>query len=196
MSKAFTREPEADDPADDDEVRLPPLPPGTRNYMTPGGHVRLKAELHQLQMVERPEVTRVVAWAAGNGDRSENGDYLYGKRRLREIDRRIRYLIKRLDAAEVVDPETRDTDQVFFGATVDFAGADGHIRTISIVGIDEVDPARGYVSWLSPIARALTKHREGDIVRVPTPSGVEEVEILAVRYVRLATDTPMTAEAV
>ncbi|MFN3630583.1 MAG: transcription elongation factor GreB, partial [Casimicrobiaceae bacterium] len=158
MSKAFTRESEADDPIDDDEVRLPPLPPGTRNYMTPGGYARLKAELHHLQMVERPEVTRVVAWAASNGDRSENGDYLYGKRRLREIDRRIRYLIKRLDAAEIVDPETRDTDQVFFGATVDIADANGQTRSVSIVGIDEVDPARGYVSWLSPIARALTKH--------------------------------------
>ncbi|MCS6995903.1 MAG: transcription elongation factor GreB [Casimicrobiaceae bacterium] len=196
MSKAFTREEDLAAELDEEEARLPPLPSGTKNYMTPGGYARLKAELVHLTQVERPEVTRVVAWAAGNGDRSENGDYLYGKRRLREIDRRIRYLIKRLDEAEIVDPASRDTDQIFFGATVELADARGQSKTISIVGIDEVDPERGYVSWLSPIARALIKHREGDTVRVPTPSGVEEYEVLAVRYVPLATDqTPRALAA-
>ncbi|MBL8310147.1 MAG: transcription elongation factor GreB [Burkholderiales bacterium] len=186
MSKAFTKE-NPDAPDDDDEVLLPALPAGTRNYMTPGGHGRLKAELEHLTTVDRPEVTRIVSWAASNGDRSENGDYLYGKRRLREIDRRTRYLIKRLDAAEVIDPATRDTDQVFFGATVTVTNQRGETRTIAIVGLDEVDPARGYVSWISPIARALTKSREGDTVAMPTPSGVEELEILAVEYRTLDT---------
>ena len=181
MSKAFTKE-NSDAPEDDDEVSLPALPAGTKNYMTPGGHRRLKAELEQLTMVERPEVTRIVSWAAGNGDRSENGDYLYGKRRLREIDRRTRYLIKRLDVAEVIDPATRDSDQMFFGATVTVVNQRDETRTIAIVGLDEVDPARGYVSWISPIARALTKSREGDTVAVPTPAGVEELEIIAIEY--------------
>lgn len=186
MSKAFTKE-DAATAADDEDIVLPPLPAGTRNYMTPGGHGRLKAELEQLTTVERPEVTRIVSWAASNGDRSENGDYLYGKRRLREIDRRTRYLIKRLDDAEVIDPATRDTDQVFFGATVTVANQHGAERTIAIVGLDEVDPQRGYVSWISPIARALTKHREGDVVALRTPAGVEELEILAVSYRALET---------
>jgi len=185
MSKAFTKE--NSDAADDDEIVLPALPTGTKNYMTPGGHGRLKAELEQLTTVERPEVTRIVSWAASNGDRSENGDYLYGKRRLREIDRRTRYLIKQLDRAEVIDPVTRDTDQVFFGATVTVVNQRNEERTIAIVGLDEVDPQRGYVSWVSPIARALTKSREGDIVALPTPAGVEELEILAVEYKALAT---------
>ncbi len=188
MSKAFTREAEPDEPLEEEDIRLPELPQGTKNYMTPGGHARLKAELEHLNLVERPEVTRVVAWAASNGDRSENGDYLYGKRRLREIDRRIRYLIKRLNDAEVIDPETRETDQVYFGATVEVMNHAGEVRKIAIVGLDEVDPERGYVSWVSPVARALTKHREGDVVMVPTPAGVERLEILSVRYERLATD--------
>ena len=186
MSKAFTKE-DSDAPDDDEDISLPPLPAGTKNYMTPGGHGRLKAELDHLTPVARPEVTRIVSWAASNGDRSENGDYLYGKRRLREIDRRTRYLIKRLDDAEVVDPVTRDTDQVFFGATVTVANQHGAERTIAIVGLDEVDPQRGYVSWISPIARALTKGREGDIIALRTPAGVEELEILAVEYKALDT---------
>lgn len=193
MNKAFTRENDAA-PDDDDEVeQAPPLPAGSRNYMTPGGFARLKGELDRLVAVERPELIATVAWAASNGDRSENADYQYGKRRLREIERRIRFLVKRLDAAEVVDPEARardGVDQVFFGATVDYAARDGERRTISIVGIDETDTMHGYVSWISPIARALTKAREGDIVAFRTPSGAEEVEVLEVRYVPLATGRP------
>lgn len=186
MSKAFTKE-NPDAPDDDEDIVLPALPAGTKNYMTPGGHGRLKTELGHLITVDRPEVTRVVSWAASNGDRSENGDYLYGKKRLREIDRRMRYLVQRLDAAEVIDPTTRDTDQVFFGATVSVVNQRNQQKTISIVGLDEVDPQRGYVSWVSPIARALTKNREGDTVMLPTPGGIEELEILAVQYKALDT---------
>jgi transcription elongation factor GreB len=190
MSKAFTKE-NPDAPEDDDDIVLPALPAGSKNYMTPGGHGRLKAELEQLTTIERPEVTRVVSWAASNGDRSENGDYLYGKKRLREIDRRMRYLIKRLDAAEVIDPATRDTEQIYFGATVTVVNKRGEERTVSIVGLDEVDPQRGYVSWVSPIARVLTKNHEGDVVMLPTPAGLEELEILAVEYKALDThETP------
>ncbi|TAG48541.1 MAG: transcription elongation factor GreB [Betaproteobacteria bacterium] len=186
MSKAFTKE--DSDAGDDDEApQLPALPAGTKNYMTPGGHAKLKAELEHLITTERPEVTRIVSWAASNGDRSENGDYLYGKKRLREIDRRMRYLVARLDNAEVIDPATRDAEQIFFGATVEVTNQRGETKTISIVGLDEVDSTRGYVSWISPIARVLTKHREGDSVLLPTPSGVDELEILSVRYVALAT---------
>jgi len=153
------------------------------NYMTPRGYTRLKEEFVQLLDSERPEVVRTVAWAASNGDRSENGDYIYGKRRLREIDRRIRYLTKRLDSAVVVDPaEREETDQIFFGATIVYAGADGAERTISIVGLDEVDPQRGRVSWISPIAKALLNHKCGDAVVLKTPKGEEELEILSVRY--------------
>jgi transcription elongation factor GreB len=159
--------------------------------MTPGGFARLKAELATLVDQERPSVVSIVSWAAGNGDRSENGDYIYGKKRLREIDRRIRFLIKRLDTAEVVDPQVRrdadSEDQIFFGATVSVRGRDGVERTISIVGVDEIDTARGYVSWISPIARALIKAREGDVVTLKTPGGTEELEVLAVRYEPLAT---------
>jgi transcription elongation factor GreB len=189
MSKAFTKE-NPDAPEDDDDIVLPALPAGSKNYMTPGGHGRLKAELEQLTTIERPEVTRVVSWAASNGDRSENGDYLYGKKRLREIDRRMRYLIKRLDAAEVIDPATRDTEQIYFGATVTVVNKRGEERTVSIVGLDEVDPQRGYVSWVSPIARVLTKNHEGDVVMLPTPAGLEELEILAVEYKALDTHEP------
>ena len=186
MSKAFTRE---DDVEIDDEVEdAPSLPVGTRNYMTPGGHARLKSELSQLVDKERPEVVTTVAWAASNGDRSENGDYIYGKKRLREIDRRIRFLIKRLDNVEVVDPATReDVDQAFFGATVAVRNQRGEQRTVSIVGVDEIDTARGYISWVSPMARALLKAREGDSVTLATPGGVEELEVLDIRYVSLAT---------
>jgi transcription elongation factor GreB len=180
MSKAFVRETEQDD---DDDLVAPELPTGTRNYMTPRGHQRLKDELIALLNVERPEVVRTVSWAASNGDRSENGDYIYGKKRLREIDRRIRFLTRRLDAAEVVDPANREpTDQVFFGATVVYQGADGSRKQVSIVGVDEVDPAEGRISWVSPVARALLKAREGDSVTLHAPAGAETVEILEVRY--------------
>jgi transcription elongation factor GreB len=190
MSKAFTRESEAADELDDDVERLP-LPAGSRNYMTPGGFARLKSELDQLTGSERPELVATVAWAASNGDRSENGDYLYGKKRLREIDRRIRFLVKRLDAAEVVDPavprDDDNADRVFFGATVTVRDARGDERTVSIVGIDETDAARGYISWISPMARALLRAREGDTVLVRTPSGAEELEVVEVAYRPLAT---------
>jgi len=180
MSKAFVREAEEDAtaPAAAGEARVPPP---DRNYITPAGYARLKEELRRLVEAERPEVVRTVSWAASNGDRSENGDYIYGKKRLREIDRRVRFLIKRLEAAEVVDPAGRDTDQVFFGATVRLAGA-GAERRVTIVGVDEVDPARGRVSWISPIARALLKAREGETVTLRTPAGSERLEILEVRY--------------
>src|SRR6266545_2404546 len=195
MSKAFTREENAQD---DDELDLTsPLPEGARNYMTAGGFTRLSAELDQLVKKERPELVATVAWAAGNGDRSENGDYIYGKKRLREIDRRIRFLLKRLDAAEVVDPAaSRDddaADQVYFGATVTVTNARGEERTISIVGVDEIDTTRGYVSWVSPIARALLKAREGDAVLLRTPAGVEELEVVDVTYKPLATDQAPSA---
>jgi transcription elongation factor GreB len=189
MNKAFTRE--ADATSDDDEQELvSPLPAGARNYMTPGGFVRMKDELERLVQKERPELVATVAWAASNGDRSENADYIYGKKRLREIDRRIRFLILRLDVAEVVDPAAhRDegTDQVFFGATITLRSAKDGERTVSIVGIDEIDTARGYISWVSPMARALIKAHEGDTVTLHTPGGVDELEILHVRYVPLAT---------
>jgi transcription elongation factor GreB len=177
MSKAFTRESE-----DDGEAPAPePAPPPARNYISPAGYARLKAELKFLVETDRPEVVRTVSWAAKNGDRSENGDYLYGKKRLREIDRRVRFLIKRLEAAEVVDSAGRDSDQIFFGATVEMK-AGGKDRTITIVGIDETDTARGRVSWISPVAKALIKAREGDTVSLRTPGGVEQLEILEVRY--------------
>jgi transcription elongation factor GreB len=179
MSKAFVKDDSGDD---DDDIVLPEVPAGTRNYITPGGYRRLREELASLVKVERPEVVRVVSWAASNGDRSENGDYIYGKKRLREIDRRIRFLTKRLDIAEVIDPQAREaTDQVFFGAKVVYRAA-GRDNEITIVGIDEVDPAHGRVSWISPIARALLKAREGDVVQLRTPAGVESLEILAVSY--------------
>ena len=189
MSKAFTRESDAEDD-DDGDAGAAPLPAGTRNYMTPAGYRRLREELMTLLDVERPKMVETVSWAAKNGDRSENGDYLYGKKRLREIDRRIRFLVRRLDAAEVVDPTARGgdgVDQVYFGATVRYATRAGDERTIAIVGIDETDPLRGYVSWISPVARALTRAREGDVVTLRTPGGVEELEVLEVRYEPLAT---------
>jgi transcription elongation factor GreB len=191
MSKAFTNE-ETPTDDDDDAPDASPLPAGSRNYMTPGGFARLRRELDQLVSKERPELVATVAWAASNGDRSENADYQYGKKRLREIDRRIRFLVRRLDRAEVVDPATpRDDDaepRVFFGATVIVANASGDERTVSIVGIDEIDTARGYISWISPMARALLKAREGDIVSMRTPAGTEELDVVSVRYVPLATD--------
>lgn len=180
MSKAFTRESDADD---DEDAALPPLPAGGKNYVTPQGYARLRAELLHLINEERPKVVEVVHWAASNGDRSENGDYLYGKKRLREIDRRIRFLTKRLEIAEVTDPSVHHgRDQVFFGATVTYAEESGQERTVTILGIDEADSAQGQVSWISPIARALLKAREGDVVKLVTPAGTQEVEILQVRY--------------
>jgi transcription elongation factor GreB len=179
MSKAFVKE-DSDAP-EQAETAAPALPAGGKNYITPAGYARLKHELKQLVEVERPEVVRTVSWASSNGDRSENGDYLYGKKRLREIDRRVRFLIKRLESAQVVDARGRDTDQVFFGATVRVKARDGE-REVTIVGVDEVDTARGHVSWISPIARALLKAREGDTVTLRTPGGDEPLEILEVTY--------------
>ena len=163
------------------------LPRGLKNYLSPAGHARLRAELKHLLDEERPEVVRTVAWAASNGDRSENGDYIYGKRRLREIDRRIRFLTQRLDNAEVVDPSAREkTDQIFFGATVTYLDAQGEERIITIVGMDEVDPRRNRVSWIAPVSRALLKARVGDVVSFESPRGLEELEIVDVRYEAIA----------
>jgi transcription elongation factor GreB len=178
MSKAFIRE---DAAAPEEQLEAPVLPAGGKNYISPAGFARLKAELRELVELERPEVVKTVAWAASNGDRSENGDYLYGKKRLREIDRRVRFLIKRLENAEVVHSSGRDSDQVFFGATVRLKSSAGQ-RTITILGLDEVDPARGIVSWVSPIARALLKAREGETVTLRTPGGEERLEIMEVSY--------------
>jgi transcription elongation factor GreB len=180
MNKAFVKESDDDD---DSDVASPAIPAGTKNYMTPEGHRRLKDELLRLIDVERPEVVRVVSWAASNGDRSENGDYIYGKRRLREIDRRIRFLTKRLDLAEVVDPSVHHgSDQIFFGATITYENHAGEEHTVTIVGIDELDPLNGKISWISPVARALTKAREGDSVMLNTPAGVDELTIISVSY--------------
>lgn len=184
VSKAFTREADAGD--EDDEALSPSLqlPPGSRNYMTRRGYEVLRAELDQLVRFERPKTVEIVSWAAGNGDRSENGDYIYGKRRLREIDRRIRFLIKRIESADVVDPERQQgLDKVFFGATVTIADVDsGEEQSWQIVGVDEADASAGRISWISPLARALLKTREGDAVRFQSPSGVREVEIVDIRY--------------
>ncbi len=184
MNKAFVKEPpEGDDPDDDESAGLPPLPAGARNYITPEGYRRLREELMALLDVERPKVVETVSWAAKNGDRSENGDYLYGKKRLREIDRRIRFLTRRLDIAEVADPSAHHgRDQIFFGATVTYANAAGQQRTITILGIDEADSLHGEVSWISPIARALLKAHVGDEVQLTTPAGIERIEVIDVRY--------------
>jgi transcription elongation factor GreB len=178
VSKAFVRE---DSDAPEEPLEAPGVGAGGKNYISPAGFARLKAELRELVEIERPEVVKTVAWAASNGDRSENGDYLYGKKRLREIDRRVRFLIKRLENAEVVSSSGRDTDQIFFGASVRLRSAAGE-KKITILGLDEVDPARGIVSWVSPIARALLKAREGDTVALRTPGGEEKLEILEVTY--------------
>jgi len=180
MNQAFVKESDGDD---DDEPGVPAIPAGSKNYMTPQGHQRIKDELFHLIDVDRPEVVRIVSWAASNGDRSENGDYIYGKRRLREIDRRIRFLTKRLDIAEVVNPTVHHgSDQIFFGATVTYENQHGVEHTVTIVGIDELDPLNGKISWISPVARTLTKAREGDEVTLQTPAGVEQLTILAVSY--------------
>jgi transcription elongation factor GreB len=170
---------------DNDDEQQPALPQGAKNYITPAGYARLKSELQRLLDKDRPELVKVIAWAASNGDRSENADYIYGKRRLREIDRRIRFLTKRLEIAEVIDPARPGVEQVFFGATVTYRDGRGVERTISIVGQDEVDTPRGRISWISPVARALTTAREGDVVTLRTPAGVEELEILTLRYIEL-----------
>ena len=181
MNKAFTRERDGED--EDDEVALPPLPAGGKNYMTPQGYARLRAELLTLIDDERPKVVEAVHWAAKNGDRSENGDYLYGKKRLREIDRRIRFLTKRLEIAEVTDPSAHHGgEQVFFGATVTYADEDGEERTVTIKGIDEAESAQGEVSWISPIARTLLRARVGDVLQLATPAGTHEIEVVAVEY--------------
>jgi transcription elongation factor GreB len=168
---------------DEDDEGPPGLPPGTPFYMTPAGHAAMQAELHALWRVERPKVVEVVSWAAGLGDRSENADYQYGKRRLREIDRRVRFLRKRLERAEVVDPakQTR-RDQVFFGATVTYVREDDSEVTVTIVGMEEADAQRGLISWVSPVARTLLGKRVGDLVKLRTPAGVEEIEVLRIAY--------------
>lgn len=186
MNKAFVRESESED---DDDALSPSLrlPPGSKNYMTRRGNLVLREELDQLLRVERPKLVETVAWAAGNGDRSENGDYIYGKKRLREIDRRIRFLIKRIENAEVVDPAAQENvDQVFFGATVtivDIEDPDAAEQTWQIVGVDEANASAGMISWISPLARALIKAREGDVVRFMSPAGVREIEIVEVKYI-------------
>ena len=182
MNKAFTKESDSDED-DGDGPSLPALPAGGKNYITPQGHDRLRAELLQLIDEERPKIVEIVHWAASNGDRSENGDYIYGKKRLREIDRRIRFLIKRLDIAVVADPSAHHgSDQIFFGATVTYANDEGDERTVTIKGIDEVDSLQGEVSWVSPIARTLLKAREGDTLQLVTPVGVETIEVISVSY--------------
>jgi transcription elongation factor GreB len=179
MSKAFTRESDGED----DDLALPPLPAGSKNYITPLGYATLRAELFELIDNERPRIVEIVHWAASNGDRSENGDYHYGKKRLREIDRRIRFLTKRLEIAEITDPSNHHgKDQVFFGATVTYVDEADVERTVTILGIDEADSLKAEVTWVSPIARALLKAREGDVVKLVTPLGVQEVEVVEVRY--------------
>jgi len=181
MNKAFVKESDNED--DDDLPQAQALPAGTKNYMTPAGYERLRGELTHLMNVERPSVVQVVSWAASNGDRSENGDYLYGKKRLREIDRRMRFLTKRLDIAEVVDPAAQpNRDQVFFGATVLYSDKAGEEHNVTIVGVDEAEPLAGKISWISPVARALIKAKEGDTVVLRTPGGIEELDILEVSY--------------
>lgn len=180
MSKAFIKE---TDREDDEPEEGTALPAGQKNYVTPEGYAALKEEWRKLLYEERPKIVEVVAWAAGNGDRSENGDYIYGKKRLREIDRRVRYLGKRLESAEIVDPQQqKNRDQVFFGATVTYERENGASQTVKIVGIDEADLAQGKISWLSPMARALLKAHEGDCVDLRTPSGIESIDVIEVRY--------------
>lgn len=181
MSKAFTKEDDSSD--EESELPAPALPAGSKNYITRQGHARLQSELKELLRVERPKIVEIVSWAAGNGDRSENGDYLYGKKRLREIDRRIRFLTKRLEIAEVVDPgrQTR-RDQVFFGATVTYVNGRDQEHTVTIVGVDEIDADSNKISWISPVARALHKGRVGDVVEIRTPAGRENLEIIAIDY--------------
>jgi transcription elongation factor GreB len=181
MNKAFVKE---QDDVDDDELpESQALPAGTKNYLTPGGYAALRDELVLLMNEERPAMVQIVSWAASNGDRSENGDYLYGKKRLREIDRRMRFLTKRLELAEVVDPSLQtNLEQVFFGATVLYANQQGQEQRVTIVGVDEAEPLQGRISWISPVARALTKAKLGDTVTLRTPGGIEELDILEISY--------------
>ena len=184
MSKAFTRE--SDD--EDDDVQLPQLPISGKNYMTPSGYAVMRFELLNLIDVERPKIVDVVHWAASNGDRSENGDYLYGKKRLREIDRRIRFLTQRIEIAEVIEPSVHHgNDQIFFGATVTYIEEGGSERTVTIRGVDEAVSANGEVSWVSPIARTLLKARQGDVLKLVTPTGAVEIEVILVSYPASAT---------
>lgn len=181
MSKAFTKESAPEDVHADEADDA--LPPGQKNYMTPEGFEALRAELRHLMHEERPKIVEVVSWAAGNGDRSENGDYIYGKKRLREIDRRVRYLTKRIESAEIVDPaQQKNLEQVFFGATVTYVREDDVEHTVKIVGVDEADLKLGKISWLSPVARALMKARVGDTVTLRVPAGPITAEILSVSY--------------
>jgi transcription elongation factor GreB len=183
LSKAFTREDDADD---EDIASSSPLPSGVKNYITPGGKRKLEEEADHLWKVERPALVKTITWAASNGDRSENGDYIYGKRRLREIDRRVRFLRKRLELVEVVDPAQRMLcDQVFFSATVTVCDTAGEEHTYSIVGVDEADVARGRISWVSPLATALLKLREGDVAMLRTPTGISELEVIRIVYCTL-----------
>lgn len=184
VNKAFVKERDGDDEDDDELVPTLRLPAGSKNYMTRRGYDALRVELDQLVRIERPQMVETVAWAAGNGDRSENGDYIYGKKRLREIDRRIRFLIKRVESAEVVDPERQQgLEQVFFGATVSFCDLDTEEeQTWQIVGVDEADAAHGRISWISPLARAVLKAKVGDVVRFQSPAGMREIEVVDVRY--------------
>ena len=180
MSKAFTKETDSED---DGLEEVDVFPGNTKNYMTPHGLATLKTELNELLRHERPKVVEVVSWAAGNGDRSENGDYIYGKKRLREIDRRVRYLMKRIESAEIVDPESqKNLDQVFFGATVEYIKGNGVKQKVTIVGLDEADLAKGKISWLSPVAKFLMKAHVGDVIELHTPSGPDTLEILSIRY--------------
>ena len=183
MSKAFTREDDSDQ-EDDLEQAGPTVPPGTRNYMTPQGAERFRVELKDLLNRVRPELTATIQWAASNGDRSENADYIYGKRRLREIDRRIRFLTKRLESAEIIDPEKTKADTVRFGATVTVQ-IDGVEKTYSIVGMDEVDAKAGKISWLSPLGAALLKAAAGTSVSYRSPKGEVDVEVVSLKYVKI-----------
>ena len=183
MSKAFTRERDDAEDEEEDLAGAPKLPPGTKNYITPAGYAALKAEFDELFRVERPKLVETIAWAASNGDRSENGDYIYGKRRLRQVDSRIRFLGRRMETAEVINPAGQgENEQIFFGATVTYSRRDGAESTVQIVGVDEAVPAEGRISWVAPVARALLKARAGDVVTLMTPAGREELEVLQVRY--------------
>lgn len=188
MSKAFTKEADVED---DEPADAQTLPVDQKNYVTPQGLAVLKAELRALLYEERPKVVEVVSWAAGNGDRSENGDYIYGKKRLREIDRRVRYLTKRVESAEVVDPQQqKNVKQVFFGATVGYERENGAKHSVTIVGVDEADFAKGKISWISPVAKALMKARVGDIIELRTPSGIDAIEVLSIKYKAGKSDKP------
>lgn len=180
MNKAFTKETDGEDEELDAEEALPA---NIKNYMTPAGFAALQNELRILQREARPKIVEIVSWAAGNGDRSENGDYIYGKKRLREIDRRIRYIVKRLESAEVVDPERQQSlEQVFFGATVTYVGLDDKELTVKLVGVDQADIKQGKISWISPLAKALMKSRAGDVVEFKAPGGIETIEVIKVTY--------------